>query len=723
MIDLALHVPGVPLRNPLAPFLLPAATTFQERKKGQYLRAVQVRVEKYFYFPFPHLGGALPGELVLRLTSCSQLWATTHSLQVCEETKDQRSPFQTPSRSWETEGGSFSNRMSTEDKNTETIPFKPIFLTFKRHKVMISNAIKKPFPFLEVLRDNSLITEQMYEDFRDSCTNLVPVQEVVYRALEVLEKRLDLQVLRVLFCVENMEAYPNLKHIFERLKHVLPPKELWSRDIDRRDPNSQLSLKQGPGDSCSQESLTWSPSSSSGAWRSNDGEITTLTQGNQTENHQFSIPQIHNAVSLSENELSKDLKETVKINHLRGDTTGNDIDELQRPQAAIPPGPGSEPEESCELEVQLSDRDAGLEPHIPLPSSNKRAELPSHGIKIRPCSVNLVNIKQENSSVFLSGEHQTHTRTDHNQASEVIDLTRDNSEDENSCSEESPSVTCQPKPINSRNPPTSINIQRKRDMSDTKSSSTRKRQRRTNTTYAENNSTSGKHGRKIRKKRDKIGKYVIRNIKMPIPTSWKKGNKYVPDPPRKKGKQCMVCRRGRNLYPCDSCGKFYHEKCHIPPVEDKSGPWSCVFCKVKDQAKCQENQAFHKESEVLKRKMLPEEQLKCELLLLTIYCAPICCFFIRKPKQSKEDFPDLKEHMWLDKIKNRLNKKVYRSVQHFVEDMRLIFQNHNIFYKNHGFSNLGDTIRKLFEKHFKRIFSINETSKQLQPCKQTVLFT
>ncbi|KAK7809105.1 hypothetical protein U0070_012199, partial [Myodes glareolus] len=77
-------------------------------------------------------------------------------------------------------------------------------------------------------------------------------------------------------------------------------------------------------------------------------------------------------------------------------------------------------------------------------------------------------------------------------------------------------------PINSRNLPTSINIHRRRDTSDTKSSSTRKRQRKTNTTCAENNSTSGKHGRKIRKKRDKIGKYVIRNIKMPIPTSWKK---------------------------------------------------------------------------------------------------------------------------------------------------------------------------------------------------------
>lgn len=43
--------------------------------------------------------------------------------------------------------------------------------------------------------------------------------------------------------------------------------------------------------------------------------------------------------------------------------------------------------------------------------------------------------------------------------------------------------------------------------------------------------------------------------------------------------------------------------------------WSCVFCKIKNQLRCQENQARYKESEVLKRKMLPEEQMvsQCEV--------------------------------------------------------------------------------------------------------------
>ncbi|XP_041911558.1 nuclear autoantigen Sp-100-like [Arvicola amphibius] len=411
--------------------------------------------------------------------------------------------------------------MSTEDEDTEKIPFKPVFLSFKRHKVRISHAIDKPFPFLEVLRDSDLITEKMYEDFKDSCTNKVPVQHVVYRALEELEKKFNLNVLLVLISLRNLSVYADLEPILEDFKNVLLQNKMWSEETNRRDLNSQLHLEQGPGNSCSRESLTSSPTgpSSSNGWRSNDEENTTLTQGNQTENHQFPISQIHNAVVLSE-----DLNETVRTNHLRRDTTGNDIDDLQRPQAAIQPGPGSEPEESCELEVQLSDRDAGLEPHIPLPCSNEsnycfpsllfvfeetpycfflmaigtytplthtrfhfsttptlplvfllvflvmafltgvrggcevalnaadpslssrahlvtgekplpqifsnchplcgshvlRAELPSHGIKIRPCSVNLVNIKQENSSVSLSGEHQIHTRTDHNQASETL---------------------------------------------------------------------------------------------------------------------------------------------------------------------------------------------------------------------------------------------------------------------------------------------------------------
>lgn len=546
------------------------------------------------------------------------------------------------------------------------------------------------------------------------------------------------------------------------------------------DPNSQLRLEQGPSGSISQRSLTWSPldPSSSEGRRSNDRRNSNLIQGNQTENYQLSRSPNHLVLSLPEDGVSEDLGENVLISRVRRDASsnaGNNTNEPERTPEILPRGPASVPEDSCELQAQLNNRDATPESRSLLPPNEERAVRLDNEFQISPCSVALVDIKKENPSFSLHGNQQTRARIIQNEDSEVIELHSDDSDGGENFSEASTSAASQPAPSYSRQPPTKRPCIRRDFLARRINPSSQQGRRRGPRIPRDDNVDFGgaelpvkcgnvegilykeklKQGIYERSIRSQTGRWLTpmefeiegnrersKNWRQSIRCGGRTLGELIKrgvlqDAPRKKKetpprpwqrkrklgnpKTCKVCRKPRKVYPCATCRKFYHKNCHIPPVEDTSSPWHCTFCKRKDQLRCQNTQECHKEAEVLKRKMTPEEQLKCELLLLIIYCYPKSGFFIQKPKQRKTNFPDLREHMWLNKIKTCLNKKEYRLVQHFVEDMRLIFQNHSMFYKRR-FKNLGIRVGNRFETTFKRIFSIEDTSKQHPPC-STVLLT
>ncbi|XP_045874781.1 nuclear autoantigen Sp-100 isoform X15 [Meles meles] len=712
----------------------------------------------------------------------------------------------------------FSTRTSTEDQyNDDRLVCETLFKHFKRHKVEISSAIKKPFPFFECLRDRELISNKMYDDCQESFRNLVPVPRVVYNVLNELEKTFDLPLLEALFSEVNRQEYPNLNHIYKSFEFAIQEKinyqESDEEEVDNS-PNTQLSIEQG--------------------------------------------------TTPSENAPLKNLCEPEQINGNRTDITSdkNDAQEIQ--QANEEYAQESEPAESCEQEPnQVNNGDTREDTPNPLPCDGKSSLLLSnHGIQVNSCSVCLVDIKKEKP--FFSSTL--------NQASDIIVISSDSEEtsDEDKVPEDSmstlesgpatnnldslessergesqeatcsrlqitlgkrfveylessedegpPRASCsvlssdpdEEDPVDIRNKsiwgickrkrysldkqgnwkrkcvPTSgegISSANSSELSRTeepqessssvlRSGSGRKpvitralrsgRRRELPVTCGAANGTlykekmiqgtsekciKGVDGRWFtlgefevegNHSRSKNWKMSVRCGGFPLKDLIKK--KYLPEPPRRRGKQtipepsrcdffdpypgnsniCEVCRRPGKLFCCDTCPKSFHETCHIHHIDVNRDPWSCIFCMIKTlQPSYPQSQQCHKTSEVLQRWMVPEEQLKCEFVLLKVYCCSKSPFFASRPHYSNNASHGPIKPMWLNKIKKKLNKKLYLRVKGFVQDMCLIFENHRAFYKdNQKFIKLGLQLEAIFVNNFRNIFAIQETrenSFQLEP--------
>ncbi|XP_042100323.1 nuclear body protein SP140-like protein isoform X15 [Ovis aries] len=602
------------------------------------------------------------------------------------------------------EGRELSTRMSTENQNVEErLVFETALRHFKRHKVEISTAIKKTFPFFEGLRDRELITNKMYEDCQDSCTNLVPVPKVVYNVLSKLEKTFNLSLLEALFSDVNMQEYPDLNHIRKSFENAIQEKLSYEEtDGEEREerPAIQLSLEQGSDLGASMSCLA-------------ETSATTRTveeAGAKASNYGLQI----NSCSVHLVDIKKEkpfFNSEVRL-RAQARTGYNRVSDI----IVI----------SSEDSAESSDGDEFPEPSTSTPRITDPSAIGSTSI-FRMSSRKRRMSGGDSSDLSNEGEPQATSSSALRDGSDSTDIGSNSTLGKHGGKRRIETVCTESlKRGRKRGPrvPRDTNMDFQRDQlpvacGEAKGILYKEKMKKGSSEKC----IKDKNGKwfTLKEFEDEGGHRASKNWKQSVRCGgWPLKNLiqegFLPNPSRKRKKRedsnkCEVCSREKELLSCDTCPRFFHGNCHIPPKLATKNPWSCIFCQIKDLKKCcPESQPIYQESEILQKRMLPREQLKCEFLLLKVYCSPKSSFFVSEPHYTRNTSQDLEEPMWLDKIKHKLTMTLYYQVWDFVRDMRLIFQNHKVVYRNNKFINLGRQLEAQFENDFKDIFGIQEIS-------------
>uniref|UniRef100_A0A6Q2ZD54 RING-type E3 ubiquitin transferase n=1 Tax=Esox lucius TaxID=8010 RepID=A0A6Q2ZD54_ESOLU len=144
---------------------------------------------------------------------------------------------------------------------------------------------------------------------------------------------------------------------------------------------------------------------------------------------------------------------------------------------------------------------------------------------------------------------------------------------------------------------------------------------------------------------------------------------------------CAVCNNGGELLCCDRCPKVFHITCHIPTLKcSPSGEWMCTFCRSLDSPEMEyEPDDEPRNKEKSDQGLSPEDQRRCERLLLYVFCHDLSEGFQEPvPPSIPNYYKIIKKPMDLTLVKQKLQLKHtqhYQSPKEFVSDVRLVFSN------------------------------------------------
>ncbi|XP_072537555.1 E3 ubiquitin-protein ligase TRIM33 isoform X2 [Salminus brasiliensis] len=145
---------------------------------------------------------------------------------------------------------------------------------------------------------------------------------------------------------------------------------------------------------------------------------------------------------------------------------------------------------------------------------------------------------------------------------------------------------------------------------------------------------------------------------------------------------CAVCQNGGELLCCDRCPKVFHITCHIPTLRTlPSGDWMCTFCRnlssPEMEYNCDDDPPSKKEES--ERGLSPEDQRRCERLLLHLFCHELSVEFQEPVSSSVPNYYKIIKHpMDLNFVKRKLqlrHTQHYKTPKEFVYDVRLVFSN------------------------------------------------